>query len=123
MLKLVNQKFTWAVLVTLAVFIILRFWITDERWAHGAIVTVGLFLAQHFEQVKMKPSEHLWTMFMLVFAFFSTTILSTTLFVSLVDNRVVGEINSLEDLAASGLTVYVSDPSDEDSLDLSKYIQ
>lgn len=84
------------------------------------MVTVGLFLVQNFENIRMKPSEHLWTVFMMVFGFFSTTILSSMLFASLVDNRVVAEIDTLEQLAESGLTVYVCDPTHEDTWDFSK---
>lgn len=120
-MQIVTHKFTWAVLLTLLAFWFFRFVITGERWSEAAMVTIGLFLVQHFEQVKMKPSEHLWTVFMIVFGFFSITILSTMLFASLVNIRVVEEIDTLEQLAASGLNVYVNLPTHEDTWDFSKY--
>lgn len=118
--RIVRHQFSWAVLMTLLAFVVARFCITGERWSRATMVTVGLFLVQNFENIRMKPSEHLWTVFMMVFGFFSTTILSSMLFASLVDNRVVAEIDTLEQLAESGLTVYVCDPTHEDTWDFSK---
>lgn len=118
--QIMANKFTWTVLLTLGAFVLFRILITGEPFALGVILTIGMFLAQHYQTIKMKPSKHLWSICMLVFGFFATTILSSMLFASLVDNRVIGEIDSLDDLAASGLTVYVNDPSHEDFWDFSK---
>lgn len=120
--RIVTHKFTWAVLLTLLAFVICRFCITHERCSRVVMVTIGLFLVQRFKNIKMKPSEHIWTLFMIVFGFISTTVLSTMFFASLVNVRPAFEIDNLEQLAASGLTVLVSDPSYEDTWDFSRYI-
>lgn len=118
--RIVGHNFTRAVMVVLLVFVIFRFCITGERWSRAIMVTIGLFLAQNFENIKMKPSEHLWTLFMIIFAFFSTTILSSILFSYLVNTQMLAEIDTLEQLAASGLPVYVSEPGHEDYWNFTK---
>lgn len=119
--RIVGHKFTWAVMLTLLAFVFFRFCITGEQWSTAILVTVAFFFVQNFRNNKMKPSEHLWTAFMIVFGFFSITIMSTMLYASLINNKAVAEIDTIEQLAASGLPVYVSDPSHEDTWDFSKY--
>lgn len=111
--QLICHVFTLAVLLVFGVFVLFRFIIFKEKWSHACMATLSMFFVQHFDRVQMKLSERILTLSMLVFILFSTTVLSSMLFKSLFKDPVMEEIDNLDELAASGLTVCVNEPSEE----------
>lgn len=120
LLEIIKHPSLWAILITFGVFVILRRAVTDEPVPDLILTTMGFLLAQHYHRQQVRPSECLWLVFMLVFALFSTTILSSMLYVSLVHFHYEPEIDTVEQLAASGLNILINENSTEDSWDFSK---
>lgn len=118
--EIAKRKSVWAILITFGMFVVLRSIVTGDNLIISNHSTLAILLAQHFwRKRQMRPSECLWMMLMMVFALFLTTILSSLFFVSLVNYKYVPQIDTIDQLAESGLTILVNDEG-EDIWDFSK---
>lgn len=109
-LKVMNYADTQAICAALLLFIIFRIIHQKASWHQGVILsikTIGVFLNQskieNDSQIKVA-----WDINLRVFSLLATTALSAIIFKSLVaiDRN---EINTIDDLFASNLTVYAPD--------------
>lgn len=115
-IQIAKRKALIAIAITFALFVILRSAVSGEGLFTSLFVTLEICLAQNFIRLWDRPSECFWMVSMLAFALFSAIMMSSMLFVSLVNYEYQPEIDTMEQLVESGLTILV-----EDHLNLTKY--
>lgn len=103
-----NTNICILIFVTFLAFVMLRIlneYTSPTDWFSEFLVTLGIFLAQHFIQSPKSKREYSWILGVLIFAFISIVLLSSILYQSLVVNRYEPEIDTLEQLANSDLNI------------------
>lgn len=108
--KVVNNADTQAIFVVLFLFIIFRIILQKANWHQGFIISIktfGVFLNQgridNDNQIEVA-----WDINLRGFSLLATTALSAIIFKSLM-NAENNEINTIDDLIASNLTIYAPD--------------
>lgn len=111
----------WAIGISFLLFTVVRCAITGEGLFPSFIGTLATLLAQNFRLLQQTRSKYLWMVFVLIFAIISTNILSSILYLSLVNFEYTSEIDTMEQLDASGLTILVEDARSDDNWNFGKY--
>lgn len=110
----------WCVLLTFVLLVLLRWLITGDNLVRCILATVAQFFSQDHQTRRVRFSEYQLNVLLLVFPFFSTTFLSSMLYSNLVDLRTT-EIDTIKQLAESGLPLLVPDQTDEETWNFQKF--
>lgn len=81
-----------------------------------------MFLGQLFQRNPRSTSERIWIGTMMQYAFYSVTVLSSTMYTIVVTTKYAPEIDSLEQLMDADLPVIVSHATGADQWNFSKYV-
>lgn len=93
---------------------------SHRRLDDALLLTYGLLFSQLFQRQARTVSDHVWIFLMLSFAFFASALLSSAIYSIVVTTNYAPEIDTLEQLADSGLEVYMRNAWEEDSWNFTK---
>lgn len=114
LLSFLQKPSTAPMLVVLAVLLVYRALRRLEPLGVAAMLTFGAFLAQLNVPAARRASDAMWTLSVLLSAIFAAIIMSGTMFESLVNVKYVPEIDTFEQLIASGLGIYAKNTGLDD---------
>lgn len=101
---------------TFLFFVISRIFIehtTPSDWFSEFLVTFGISFAQNFIQRPKSKREYAWIFGMLIFAYISLVVMASILYQSLVVSQYEPEIDTLEQLANSDLSIVLINDQSE----------
>lgn len=92
----------------LLTMMLLRIVQRQEPWPDAILCTIGMFFAQQFRRENRTVTESLWSGWMLAFVFYSTTLMSSTLYQIIVMTSYEPEIDTFAQLKASNIPIIAS---------------
>lgn len=109
--KVARYNATTLIIVTFLMIVVARVLIQRapiSNWFPELLITFGICLAQRNIKSPKSSHEFCWIVSVLLFAFAAVAMLSTILYQSLVLNQYLPEIDTIEQLAASDLNIFMT---------------